>query len=110
MAENISVTLTVWKPFFVFVSHGSRGISQLHSQFQCLDGLHTRPSDRIQLKKVVIECKKMKKLLFIEKYVALDIEITKCQNNEMKPKAMSKKVRRIVSCGPLTYIECFQNH
>lgn len=26
----------------------------------------------------------------------------------MKLKAMSKKVRRIVSCGPLTYIECFQ--
>lgn len=31
MAENISVTLTIWKPFFVFVSHGSRGISQLRS-------------------------------------------------------------------------------
>ena len=52
----------------------------------------------------------MEKLLFSKKYVALDIEITKCQNNEMKPKAMSKKVRRIVSCGPLTYIECFQYH
>lgn len=45
----------------------------------------------------------MKNKLFYEKYVALDIELTKCQNNEMKPKAMSKKVRRIVSCGPMTY-------
>lgn len=31
MAENISVTLTVWKPFFVFVSHVSRGISGARS-------------------------------------------------------------------------------
>lgn len=43
MAENISVTLTVWKPFFVFVSHGSRGISNVCSRFSHSDEFHPHP-------------------------------------------------------------------
>lgn len=77
MAENISVTLTVWKPFFVFVSHGCGRLPGSYYQFPVECFSCSTHDAFIRVKKVEKLRKTIEKRTFPKKYVALDIEMSK---------------------------------